>query len=148
MQLRKLFTADRAASSVVAVVLMVAVTVVLAAVVGSFVLGLGSSLDQRTSPSATFEINETDLPDSPPNNATITHRTGDDITTERLTVTGDIENSGASVSNLASTGLGDGTMSAGDSIEVSPSEDSGTIRVVWSSQEGESSAILQTFEYE
>lgn len=142
MKLSNLVVADRAVSEVVAV------TVVLAAVVGSFVLGLGSRVDQRNSPNVTFDISRTDLPDTQPNNTTITHTAGDDIQTERLTVTGDVVTDGGQVSNLESTGLADGTMSAGDSVEVGPSEDSGTIRVVWTSTEGESSATLETFEYE
>ncbi|MCY4732257.1 type IV pilin N-terminal domain-containing protein [Natronomonas gomsonensis] len=54
MELKHLFTADddnRAVSPVIGVILMVAITVILAAVIGTFVLGLGDQV-QQTSPNA------------------------------------------------------------------------------------------------
>ncbi|WP_096393455.1 type IV pilin [Halorubrum trapanicum] len=46
---------DRAVSPVIGVILMVAITVILAAVIGTFVLGLGDQLGD-TAPQATFTI--------------------------------------------------------------------------------------------
>lgn len=48
---------DRAVSPVIGVILMVAITVILAAVIGTFVLGLGDSLSD-TSPQASLGIND------------------------------------------------------------------------------------------
>ncbi|WP_424015697.1 type IV pilin [Halorubrum xinjiangense] len=48
-------TDDRAVSPVIGVILMVAITVILAAVIGTFVLGLGDQLGD-TAPQASFEI--------------------------------------------------------------------------------------------
>jgi len=50
---------ERAVSPVIGVILMVAITVILAAVIGTFVLGLGDSLDDGT-PQASFSISDTD----------------------------------------------------------------------------------------
>ncbi|MFB6127695.1 MAG: type IV pilin [Halolamina sp.] len=146
MKLTEFFTDEDAVSPVIGVILMVAITVILAAVIGTFVLRLGNNLQQQ-SPQATFEINSTQLPDSEPDNATITHSTGDSIDKTQLSVAGDVENSGASVDTLKSTISGD-AVSAGDSFEVNAGADSGTIRVVWSAAEGDNSATLQTFDYE
>jgi flagellin-like protein len=44
MKLDQMFGDDRAVSPVIGVILMVAITVILAAVIGTFVLGLGDSL--------------------------------------------------------------------------------------------------------
>jgi len=50
---------DRAVSPVIGVILMVAITVILAAVIGTFVLGLGDSLGDST-PQASFTIDNVD----------------------------------------------------------------------------------------
>ncbi|MEF8869094.1 MAG: type IV pilin N-terminal domain-containing protein, partial [Haloarculaceae archaeon] len=53
MQLKRLLTDDDAVSPVIGVILMVAITVILAAVIGTFVLGLGDQV-QSTAPQASF----------------------------------------------------------------------------------------------
>jgi flagellin-like protein len=55
MQLTQLFDDDQAVSPVIGVILMVAITVILAAVIGTFVLGLGGQV-QDTGPSASFSF--------------------------------------------------------------------------------------------
>ncbi|MGQ4556120.1 type IV pilin [Halobellus sp. GM3] len=144
MNIKHLFTEERAVSPVIGVILMVAITVILAAVIGTFVLNLGQGI-QQTSPQATFDINTTDLTNG--DNATITHASGDSIEAANLYVSGDVSHSGDSVTSLAGSGLGDGTVSAGDSFEVDASGSSGTIRVTWQSDDGSSSSTLRTFEY-
>ncbi|PSQ39471.1 type IV pilin [Halobacteriales archaeon SW_5_70_135] len=52
MQLRQLLSDDDAVSPVIGVILMVAITVILAAIIGTFVLGIGGQ-NQQT-PQATF----------------------------------------------------------------------------------------------
>ena len=46
---------DRAVSPVIGVILMVAITVILAAVIGTFVLGLGDSVQQNAQAGVSFE---------------------------------------------------------------------------------------------
>ncbi len=57
MKLKQLFEAgeDRAVSPVIGVILMVAITVILAAVIGTFVLGLGESVNQNANAGVTVE---------------------------------------------------------------------------------------------
>jgi flagellin-like protein len=55
MQLKQLLTDDEAVSPVIGVILMVAITVILAAVIGTFVLGLGDQV-QDSQPNANFEF--------------------------------------------------------------------------------------------
>ena len=50
---------DRAVSPVIGVILMVAITVILAAVIGTFVLGLGDQLGD-TAPQASFDVEGVD----------------------------------------------------------------------------------------
>ena len=62
MNLKELFTEDRGVSPVIGVILMVAITVILAAVIGAFVLGLGdqaSSSAPQAQFSSDFSGNET-----------------------------------------------------------------------------------------
>ena len=127
MKLKQLFTDDSAVSPVIGVILMVAITVILAAVIGSFVLNLGGSL-QDNAPQANFDFdyNESDV--------TIVHTSGDVINSDRVTVNG--------TDNTYTVGAS-GDVSAGDTLLSGQSYSNGeTIRVVWQSQSGETSATL------
>lgn len=58
MKLKNVFQDDnRGVSPVIGVILMVAITVILAAVIGTFVLGLGENVEQN--PTAGIDVNET-----------------------------------------------------------------------------------------
>lgn len=121
---------SRAVSPVIGVILMVAITVILAAVIGTFVLGLGSGLSQA--PSAQFDYQH----DS--GTLTVTHAGGATLDGGTLTVSesDDTTAFGASIS--------DGSYAAGD-VLVSGSVDSGeTIQIVWTSPEGGSSQVIGT----
>ena len=74
---------DRAVSPVIGVILMVAITVILAAVIGTFVLGLGDSLGD-SAPQASYTIDDVDAT----NNGTIevTKTGGQDIAFSDLRV--------------------------------------------------------------
>ncbi|GAA0308602.1 type IV pilin N-terminal domain-containing protein [Halarchaeum salinum] len=65
-----LATDDRAVSPVIGVILMVAITVILAAVIGTFVLGLGGNLQQNAQ--AGVSIEQTANPNNSTSNVTIT----------------------------------------------------------------------------
>ena len=136
MKLRQLFADDSAVSPVIGVILMVAITVILAAVIGSFVLNLGGSL-QQSAPQASFDFDYNGT-----TNVTITHTNGDSITASQLntTISG---NTWDSTNSDTWSGQYD-TVSAGDSIEKTPTNSFGgeTIRVIWTSDNGENSATL------
>ncbi len=53
MELSKLFNDDKAVSPTIGVIRMVAMTMILAAVIGTFVLGLGDSIGEN-GPSASY----------------------------------------------------------------------------------------------
>lgn len=61
MHLRRLLEEQNAVSPVIGVILMVAITVILSAVIGTFVFGLGDQV-QQSSPQATFEFESYDDP--------------------------------------------------------------------------------------
>ena len=135
MKLKQLFTDDSAVSPVIGVILMVAITVILAAVIGTFVLNLGQGINQ-SSPQASFGFDYNDTA------VNITHETGDSIEADRLNTTGH----GNGPEAWTDAGLSEGeTVSAGTtaSFNNSGSTWSGeTVRVVWTSQNGETSATL------
>ena len=136
MNIKQLFTDDRAVSPVIGVILMVAITVILAAVIGTFVLGLGDSVSQTT-PSASFGFDF-----NSDTNVTITHEGGDSIPGDQLNTTaGSATLNGSDWADLSSDSI-----SAGTSVELE--KDGGgswageTIRVIWTSNDGSSSQTI------
>jgi len=155
MQLQKLLSTDeeQAVSPVIGVILMVAITVILAAVIASFVLGLGDS--QEVAPTSTFDFNY----DADGQNLTITHTGGDNVKAQNVYVRGN------SLSQDGDTRwLGNGTASttidgadaitSGDTYILNSTSDGPgsspnvgsdyVVRVVWESSSGSSSSELAT----
>jgi len=143
MDLKNLFETDgdeRAVSPVIGVILMVAITVILAAVIGAFVIGIGE--DQEVQPTASFNF---DFDDD--DSVTVSHSTGDSISepdTLEVIVDGD----------LGADWTADGEVSAGSQITVTDGDEDvdlaedewrgETVSVVWTSETGDSSATLSS----
>lgn len=114
MNFEKMFGDDRGVSPVIGVILMVAITVILAAVIGTFVLGLGDSLG-NSAPQASFQCDGSDL----------IHGGGDSLEEASL--------------NKSDGSFGTGPFTAGDPIVTDFTAENATL--TWS--EGDSSAILR-----
>ena len=155
MNVKQLFTDDDAVSPVIGVILMVAITVILAAVIGTFVLGLGDQV-QSTAPQASFNFDYQNNTGANSDVLQVTHDGGDAIPSSELnaSVSGATDDSGSSVTfgqgsdgDLFDSG-GDVTAGTTDSIDggdVSAANlklDEASVRVVWASQSGENSATL------
>ncbi|WP_178917741.1 type IV pilin N-terminal domain-containing protein [Natronomonas gomsonensis] len=151
MRFTQLFTTDeseRAVSPVIGVILMVAITVILAAVIGTFVLGLGDQV-QQTSPNAQWDWDQNSS-----NALEITHEGGDSVTATNLEVTGgsNLGTSPACASANAHNNWTSSTVTAGTSClavngSVTHSEPaSGTYRLIWTAEGGGSSSTLSTYE--
>ena len=141
MKLHELFADDDAVSPVIGVILMVAITVILAAVIGTFVLGLGSQV-QSTSPNTQFTFSENST-----SALKMTHDGGDPVETANLNVTSD--NSTVTACQDDSGGnWTDSELTAGDTCTI-PSDqlDEGTVRIVWEANDGSNSATLADYEY-
>ena len=122
---------DDAVSPVIGVILMVAITVILAAVIGTFVLGLGQKVGQ-SGPTASFTF------DTAANNADV------DITIEATNkeLNGkNIEVKSCSSNNPFKNGQ---KYSAGRTVTCKGA--SSTIRIVWSSPESDKTSVLATYE--
>jgi len=174
MKFKQLFSDDDAVSPVIGVILMVAITVILAAVIGTFVLGLGDQV-QSTSPQASFTFDyEENAEDVDTSNGvesdvvTITHDGGDAVEDSRLTgavdgainkeTTNDATWDPNSDSDDMFGDAGD-DVSAGSQYEIDGSEkqwsngtdfdvdlSEATVRVTWQSSDGENTATLGKWE--
>ena len=102
MNIKNLFQDDNAVSPVIGVILMVAITVILAAVIASFVLGLGSSSDE-VQPNSSFEF---DYEAGGPDTLSITLTDGDAILVDELYIRGDLDASVSGETNSDFTSLG------------------------------------------
>ena len=168
MQLKQLLKDDDAVSPVIGVILMVAITVILAAVIGTFVLGLGDQVSD-SAPQASFNFDFANGEE-----VSITHDGGDSISDSDLSVivsgvtvydgadgtgpTGDItSNSGASCidNGMASGGNSDDQWGSDVTAASRLTLDDGggtscngeDIRVVWSSSSGGDTATLGQTEW-
>ena len=145
--LKELFTEDDAVSPVIGVILMVAITVILAAVIASFVLGLGDQA-QQTTPQASFAFDYS----GSDNNLQITHDGGDSILSDEMYVRGSAggdPNTGVWHDLPDSTTNSGSDVTAGNSVYLGQADGNGDnvpadydIRVVYETQEGDNSATL------
>ena len=129
MDLKKLFTEERAVSPVIGVILMVAITVILAAVIGAFVLGLGGETQESPQVSLSFSEN-------PAGNLTVEHRGGDAVDHDDIEVRGSGEDADWPETS--------GQFRAGESVSFDVN--SGAVRIVWTG--GSDDAVLGSFEAE
>ena len=141
---------DRAVSPVIGVILMVAITVILAAVIGTFVLGLGDQV-QESAPTAQINLN-VDSGVSGDNDGTIevAHNGGDTFTEDNtadmyITIDGTrYDDLNSEFNDAVSNGFSAGaTVSA---IDIADTDLGGgeTVRLVWEGDSGRSAVIQST----
>ncbi|QLG29855.1 type IV pilin N-terminal domain-containing protein (plasmid) [Halorarum halophilum] len=145
MNLKELYHDEQAVSPVIGVILMVAITVILAAVIGTFVLGLGNNL-QETSPNANFQFDfeESDVPAG--YNVTATHQGGATINSDNadtLTLNAS-EMDGGTTSGTEFPTFDSGGVSSGDSASLTGVASGSDVRVIWTSTNGGNSQTLAT----
>ncbi|ELZ89060.1 hypothetical protein C441_16234 [Haloferax sulfurifontis ATCC BAA-897] len=133
-------------------ILMVAITVILAAVIGTFVLGLGDQVSE-TAPQANFSFDfANDVSDSDDDaQLVITHESGTSISADRLNVT--IDGTGVAADDTDDYSFSSefpDDVEAGSSATVVKGTtgddvwEGESIRVVWTSESGSSSATLHS----
>jgi flagellin-like protein len=159
MRLKQLFEEDDAVSPVIGVILMVAITVILAAVIATFVLGLGEQVSD-TAPQASFSFDYDDnvtsdtdsWGQSPPGSAdgllTVQHSGGPNIDAGLLGVAGSNAVPGSSDYSDFSTsneGWAGDEMSAGNRVDLFLANDD-SVSITWTSEDGTTSATLQTYD--
>jgi len=144
MDLKQLFTDDDAVSPVIGVILMVAITVILAAVIGAFVLNIGGNQETAPQNQFDFQYNST-------GNVTVSHGGGGSLDASQLDLGNGWGNNGGTTNCDISTESG---LSAGDVIvdqnpgndtlePCNPEAGSGTtLEITWTSSSGENSQIV------
>jgi len=151
MNLKKLYSDDSAVSPVIGVILMVAITVILAAVIGTFVLGLGQNLSQ-TAPSASLSFDESAGNDA---QIQISHDGGDTLDSSQISLTyEEDDNDGVSVADSENDvndwANADGEITAGASTRVDLDggdyESNDVLKVVWTSEDGGNSNVIGEYE--
>ncbi|MBX0285665.1 type IV pilin N-terminal domain-containing protein [Halomicroarcula sp. F28] len=128
MDIKQLIQDEDAVSPVIGVILMVAITVILAAVIASFVLGLGDSAGDAA-PQLSVEC------DAANNN--ITHAGGSDVEGDELTL----------INSSGDYDIPDGTYTAGEDLANGTSSGgnidvTGDERIRWENPDGSSSSII------
>ncbi|WP_255196501.1 type IV pilin [Halorarius litoreus] len=163
MNLQEFFADEDAVSPVIGVILMVAITVILAAVIGTFVLGLGENV-QDSAPQANFQFEyvqkQVTAGGSMEDGVSITHTGGEDVEASTVTVqVGGAEawsSSGFNAGNFfgnttdAEDTVFGSTISTGSTLDVYElDQDSNdvitggdSVRVVWTSPSGGTSNTI------
>ena len=159
MNLKQLFEDDDAVSPVIGVILMVAITVILAAVIGTFVLGLGEQV-QSNSPNSQFTFDYDNSSDT----MDITHTSGDEVSQSNFVVStseGDFTTGTTSTDNDGQNfdGVTDGDLepntdaNAGTTYTITNTHEigsgdftEGTVRLVWEASDGSNSDVLASWE--
>ena len=141
----KAFLADdeSAVSPVIGVILMVAITVILAAVIASFVLGLGPS---DAAPTTNFGFQN----ESGNDEVIVTAEGGDTVIAERLSLSGDNVNVSGGTDWTAANGDTSATVEGESAVRSSDTaaakiQDTSTgwsVEVVWTSEDGGQSSTL------
>jgi len=147
---KKLRNDDDAISPVIGVILMVAITVILSAVVGSFVFGLPNQAEPETTyPDTAFEFDyqssgsSGDLGSASDSNygeLTITHSGGETIESANIELRDDDGDGPIDGSTVPPTEL-----TAGTSVTLTIGADE-TVRIVYAPDEYDSSATLGEYE--
>jgi len=129
--MQKSFVGDETGvSPVVGVILMVAITIILAAAAGSFVLGLGDSAGDAA-PQVSIECNVAD--------DVITHQSGDDLTASELRLD---DPDGSNINSLSGGPFTAGDPIVGGSSSNSISSVTGDEQLVWEDPDGDSTQII------
>lgn len=131
MEIHELFTDERAVSPVVGVALLIAIAVILAAVIGAVVLGLGSG--GVDTPQAQLEADF----DTTNDDVTLHHNGGDPLSADDVKV---VNRDTGAEAFLGSE------LTAGKSVTVGLGVSDGQeVAVVWEDPNSDSETVLETF---
>ena len=131
-KLHELFEDEKAVSPVVGVALLIAMTVILAAVIGAVVLGLGAGSADAPQASFSFEVDAD-------NNLVATHEGGDTLNENEIVLRGDVD------ADASFTG---DTLTAGESFTIDETDfdaNTDTVRIVWQDPNSDQTHVLGTY---
>lgn len=133
MQLKALLTDEDAVSPALGVALLIAITVILVAVVGAVVLGIGPNAGEAPNAQLEFEQNSND-------SVSAVHKGGDKLVAAEMDVKVDGSGSPAAIAN---------DMTSGDSTVVATGMATGdTVRVIWESPNSDKTQLIGEYTFE
>lgn len=130
MPIRRLIRDEDAISPVIGVILIVAITVILATVVATFAFGLEEE-KTYSPPEASFSFEETGTSGE----VKIVHEAGDDIPNDQISVKGD----GA---GPVDSPFSNSEVKAGNSVTLTTFSSGTEIRIVWDSEQDDTTEVL------
>ncbi len=139
MKLNELFTDDRAVSPVVGVALLIAITVILAAVIGGVVLGLGTG--GVDTPQAQLQFND--------NTAELTHNGGEPLPEDqiKIVVEGNADDELTLNDDLTAGGSVDLTDDGGDvDGNIGDLAQLDSVTILWEDPNSNSTTVLERFQ--
>jgi len=131
-RIKKLFDDDSAVSPVIGVILMVAITVILAAVIATFVIGLGDQTDE-VAPTASFSYDYQNSSDNGLVNITVDNIDSSDVDPSNIEFAGDVNATDQTWDDVGNSG---DAVAAGDTATIrldgsSPEE----VRIVFDTED-------------
>jgi len=165
MKLKQLFTDDDAVSPVIGVILMVAITVILAAVIGAFVLDIGGS--QESPPQADWQWGD-HIADDGTNQVGVVYlqhggggtvAESESLTLQAGSASASVPDDTYSASDLVGIAINetetdytdvsaDDREYEGSDVIVEDIPNSGTIELVWESSDGSQSSVISDHDYD
>lgn len=134
--IQKTFTDDRAVSPVVGVALLIAIAVILAAVIGAVVLGIGTG--GAETPQAQLNADFKDKTgDGDIDNVTVRHQGGEPLDDNEIVF---VDSAGTEIEPT----FADGELTAGESHEESWTDDE--LVVVWADPDSDTETVIEEFE--
>lgn len=138
MNLNERLERERAVSPVVGVALLIAMTVILAAVIGYVVLGMNATGAEAPQATFSFDHNESD------NEIEITHEGGDALDDNEIQVYIDDED-GQALSDADTDPIDEGSeMTAGETVAFTGDE---SVTIVWEDPNGDQSNVIGEHEF-
>jgi flagellin-like protein len=146
---------EKAVSPVIGVILMVAITVILAAVIGTFVLGLGQEMNKNA---PTTQLSFDQAAGNNPTDVTLSHDGGDKLKKGEVSIVFEPQDTeglnGAPLDDWESKSGSTEEITAGESVtlktdgtDTPPDFQSGdVIKVVWTASDGGTSQVLREYE--
>jgi flagellin-like protein len=145
MRVKDLLTDDDAVSPVIGVILMVAITVILAAVIAAFVLGLGDT--NATAPNTSFNYDY--QPEGTPQ-VIVRIEGGDSFDSDQVSFVGTVDQEGKTWTNVDPSLSGSSEVTSGASVALDvdisgtsiSNPDNYLLEIKWISESGDTSAII------
>lgn len=147
---------ENAVSPVIGVILMVAITVILAAVIGTFVLGLGQEMNKNA---PTSQLSFDQAAGNNPASVTLSHDGGDKLNQGEVSIVfepgdGDTLDDGTGdspVDTWADQSSPEEEVTAGESVELQTDggddfQSGDVIKVVWTADDGSTSQVIREYE--